>query len=65
LLTSSSCKYPEAYALEQTLLVQKIANKHHGSDFVFVEEPDAEAELWKVSRAFNLKRILIPPFGSI
>jgi hypothetical protein len=42
-------------------LVQKIATEHHGSDFVFVEEPDAKAELWKVSRAFNLKRILIPP----
>ena len=50
------CKYPEAYALEQTLLVQKIASKHRGSDFVFVEEPDAKAELWKVGRAFNLKR---------
>ncbi|KAG0541726.1 hypothetical protein BDA96_02G042300 [Sorghum bicolor] len=40
----------EAYALEQTLLVQKIANKHHGSDFVFVEEPDAKAELWKIRK---------------
>lgn len=34
----------EAYALEQTLLVQKIAAEHHGSDFVFVEEPDAKKE---------------------
>jgi hypothetical protein len=48
-------QYPEAYALEQTLLVQKIATEHHGSDFVFVEEPDAKQELWKVSRAFYLK----------
>uniref|UniRef100_A0A0E0LHG1 D-lactate dehydrogenase (cytochrome) n=1 Tax=Oryza punctata TaxID=4537 RepID=A0A0E0LHG1_ORYPU len=37
----------EAYALEQTLLVQKIATEHNGSDFVFVEEPDAKEELWK------------------
>ncbi|NP_001358583.1 D-lactate dehydrogenase [cytochrome], mitochondrial-like [Zea mays] len=40
----------EAYALEQTLLVQKIATEHHGSDFVFVEEPDAKAELWKIRK---------------
>ncbi|EEC81560.1 hypothetical protein OsI_24999 [Oryza sativa Indica Group] len=40
----------EAYALEQTLLVQKIATEHHGSDFVFVEEPDAKEELWKIRK---------------
>ncbi|TVU41506.1 hypothetical protein EJB05_15032 [Eragrostis curvula] len=40
----------EAYALEQTLLVQKIASEHHGSDFVFVEEPDAKTELWKIRK---------------
>lgn len=40
----------EAYALEQTLLVQKIAAEHHGSDFVFVEEPDAKEELWKIRK---------------
>ncbi|KAG2640085.1 D-lactate dehydrogenase [cytochrome], mitochondrial-like [Panicum virgatum] len=40
----------EAYALEQTLLVQKIASEHRGSDFVFVEEPDAKAELWKIRK---------------
>ncbi|XP_062188713.1 D-lactate dehydrogenase [cytochrome], mitochondrial-like isoform X2 [Phragmites australis] len=40
----------EAYALEQTLLVQKIVAEHHGSDFVFVEEPDAKAELWKIRK---------------
>ncbi|RLM86417.1 hypothetical protein C2845_PM04G03090 [Panicum miliaceum] len=40
----------EAYALEQTLLVQKIACEHRGSDFVFVEEPDAKAELWKIRK---------------
>jgi len=55
LLTYFCCKYPEAYALEQTLIVQKIATEHNGSDFVYVEEPDAKAELWKVSRAFNMK----------
>ncbi|WVZ61987.1 hypothetical protein U9M48_011789 [Paspalum notatum var. saurae] len=40
----------EAYALEQTLMVQKIATEHNGSDFVFVEEPDAKAELWKIRK---------------
>ncbi|XP_037477167.1 D-lactate dehydrogenase [cytochrome], mitochondrial-like isoform X1 [Triticum dicoccoides] len=40
----------EAYALEQTLLVQKIAAEHHGSDFVFVEEPNAKEELWKIRK---------------
>ncbi|KAL6880182.1 hypothetical protein ACP4OV_011747 [Aristida adscensionis] len=40
----------EAYALEQTLLVQKIATEHHGSDFIFVEEPDAKQELWKIRK---------------
>ncbi|XP_062186580.1 D-lactate dehydrogenase [cytochrome], mitochondrial-like isoform X2 [Phragmites australis] len=40
----------EAYALEQSLLVQKIATEHHGSDFVVVEEPDAKAELWKIRK---------------
>jgi D-lactate dehydrogenase (cytochrome) len=43
-------EYPEAYALEQTLLVQKIATEHHGSDFVFVEELDAKEELWKIRK---------------
>uniref|UniRef100_A0A0D9WVT4 D-lactate dehydrogenase (cytochrome) n=1 Tax=Leersia perrieri TaxID=77586 RepID=A0A0D9WVT4_9ORYZ len=40
----------EAYALEQTLLVQKIATEHRGSDFVFVKEPDAKQELWKIRK---------------
>ncbi|CAN6196938.1 unnamed protein product [Urochloa humidicola] len=40
----------EAYALEQTLLVQKIATEHHGSDFIFVEEADAKTELWKIRK---------------
>ncbi|KAG8081359.1 hypothetical protein GUJ93_ZPchr0007g3752 [Zizania palustris] len=40
----------EAYALEQTLLVQTIATEHHGTDFVFVEEPDAKEELWKIRK---------------
>ncbi|KAK8961436.1 hypothetical protein KSP40_PGU015918 [Platanthera guangdongensis] len=37
----------EAYAREQTLLVQKIVSEHGGTDFVFVEDPDAKKELWK------------------
>ncbi|XP_072951503.1 D-lactate dehydrogenase [cytochrome], mitochondrial [Typha angustifolia] len=40
----------EAYALEQTLLVQKIVLEHNGSDFVFVEDPDAKKELWKMRK---------------
>lgn len=40
----------EAYAREQTLLVQKIVSEHNGSDFVFVEEPDAKRELWKIRK---------------
>ncbi|XP_044415279.1 D-lactate dehydrogenase [cytochrome], mitochondrial-like [Triticum aestivum] len=32
------------------LLVQKIAAEHHGSDFVFVEEPNAKEELWKIRK---------------
>lgn len=53
-------EYPEAYALEQTLLVQKIATEHHGSDFVFVEELDAKEELWKVSQFFHLNLCRFP-----
>lgn len=40
----------EAYALEQTLLVQKIVSEHGGTDFVFVEDPDAKNELWKIRK---------------
>lgn len=40
----------EAYSREQTLMVQKIASEHHGSDFVFAEEPEAKKELWKVQQ---------------
>ncbi|KAK9156949.1 hypothetical protein Scep_003523 [Stephania cephalantha] len=39
----------EAYAREQTLIVQKIASEHNGSDFVFAEEPEAKKELWKAT----------------
>ncbi|KZV48985.1 FAD-linked oxidases family protein isoform 1 [Dorcoceras hygrometricum] len=37
----------EAYSREQTLIVQKIASEHNGSDFVFAEDPEAKKELWK------------------
>ena len=40
--------YLEAYAREQTQIVQKIAAEHNGSDFVFAEDPEAKKELWKV-----------------
>ncbi|XP_020676660.1 D-lactate dehydrogenase [cytochrome], mitochondrial isoform X2 [Dendrobium catenatum] len=40
----------EAYAREQTLIVQKIVSEHNGSDFVFVEDPDAKTELWKIRK---------------
>ncbi|XP_078163403.1 FAD-linked oxidases family protein [Carex rostrata] len=40
----------EAYAREQTLIVQKIATEHKGTDFVFVEEPEAKTELWKIRK---------------
>ncbi|KAG0481292.1 hypothetical protein HPP92_012150 [Vanilla planifolia] len=40
----------EAYAREQTLIVQKIASEHCGSDFIFVEDPDAKTELWKIRK---------------
>ncbi|KAK1257530.1 hypothetical protein QJS04_geneDACA023807 [Acorus gramineus] len=40
----------EAYSREQTLLVQKIVSEHKGSDFVFVEEPEAKKELWKIRK---------------
>jgi D-lactate dehydrogenase (cytochrome) len=38
----------EAYTREQTQIVQQIASKHNGSDFMFAEEPEAKKELWKV-----------------
>ncbi|KAH7661631.1 D-lactate dehydrogenase (cytochrome) protein [Dioscorea alata] len=40
----------EAYAREQTQLVQKIVSEHNGSDFTFVEDPDAKTELWKIRK---------------
>ncbi|KAM0951953.1 putative oxidoreductase [Dioscorea sansibarensis] len=39
-----------AYAREQTQLVQKIVSEHNGSDFTFVEDPDAKTELWKIRK---------------
>ncbi|KAH0907802.1 D-lactate dehydrogenase [cytochrome], mitochondrial [Brassica rapa] len=40
----------EAYAREQTQIVQEIASKHNGSDFVFAEESEAKKELWKIRK---------------
>ncbi|KAL7198021.1 hypothetical protein ACSBR2_020524 [Camellia fascicularis] len=40
----------EAYSREQTLIVQKIASEHNGSDFVFAEDPEAKKELWKIRK---------------
>ncbi|KAJ4979802.1 hypothetical protein NE237_010582 [Protea cynaroides] len=40
----------EAYSREQTLMVQKIAFEHNGSDFVFAEDPEAKKELWKIRK---------------
>lgn len=40
----------EAYAREQTLIVQKIASEHYGSDFVFAEDSEAKKELWKIRK---------------
>ncbi|KAJ8460094.1 hypothetical protein OPV22_033020 [Ensete ventricosum] len=40
----------EAYAREQTLIVQKIVSEHNGSDFVYVENADDKDELWKIRK---------------
>ncbi|KAJ9184614.1 hypothetical protein P3X46_004324 [Hevea brasiliensis] len=40
----------EAYAREQTLIVQEIISRHNGSDFVFAEQPEAKKELWKIRK---------------
>ncbi|XP_057981937.1 D-lactate dehydrogenase [cytochrome], mitochondrial isoform X2 [Malania oleifera] len=40
----------EAYSREQTMLVQKIAYEHNGTDFVFAEDPEAKRELWKIRK---------------
>ncbi|KAL5739815.1 hypothetical protein ACOSQ2_028995 [Xanthoceras sorbifolium] len=40
----------EAYSREQTLIVQKIASEHNGSDFVFAEDPEAKKEIWKIRK---------------
>lgn len=40
--------FSEAYAREQTQIVQRIVSEHSGSGFVFAEEPEAKKELWKV-----------------
>ncbi|CAN6439975.1 unnamed protein product [Victoria cruziana] len=40
----------EAHSREQTLLVQKIVGEHNGSDFVYVEDPEAKEELWRIRK---------------
>ncbi|KAL3532207.1 hypothetical protein ACH5RR_005728 [Cinchona calisaya] len=40
----------EAYSREQTLIVQKIASEHNGTDFVFAEDPEVKKELWKIRK---------------
>ncbi|KAK7273707.1 hypothetical protein RIF29_14766 [Crotalaria pallida] len=40
----------EAHAREQTHIVRALVSEHHGSDFVFAEEPEAKKELWKVRK---------------
>lgn len=40
----------EAYAREQTMIVQKIVSEHNGSDFVFAEDPETKKELWKMRK---------------
>lgn len=40
----------EAYAREQTQIVQRIVSEHSGSDFVFAEDPQAKKELWKIRK---------------
>ncbi|KAM7262018.1 hypothetical protein ACFE04_021095 [Oxalis oulophora] len=40
----------EAYAREQTLIVQKIASEYNGTNFVFAEDPEAKKELWKIRK---------------
>ncbi|VFQ74135.1 unnamed protein product [Cuscuta campestris] len=40
----------EAYAREQTEIVQKIAAEHKSSDFVFAQAPEEKKELWKIRK---------------
>lgn len=40
----------EAYALEQTQMVQKIAEKHHVLDFIYALTPEEKVELWKIRK---------------
>ncbi|KAJ7975919.1 D-lactate dehydrogenase [cytochrome], mitochondrial [Quillaja saponaria] len=40
----------EAYAREQTQIVQKIVSDHNGSDFVFAEDPKEKNEIWKIRK---------------
>ncbi|MCO5556862.1 hypothetical protein L7F22_010416 [Adiantum nelumboides] len=40
----------DAYAHEQTLRVQKIAEQHHGSGFLFFDTPDEKENLWKMRK---------------
>ncbi|KAJ7554634.1 hypothetical protein O6H91_05G001500 [Diphasiastrum complanatum] len=40
----------EAYTSEQTIRLQKIAEEHHASDFVFVKTPEEKEDLWKIRK---------------
>ncbi|XP_078430833.1 FAD-linked oxidases family protein isoform X2 [Wolffia australiana] len=40
----------EAYSREQTLIVQNIVGEHNGTDFIFVEDPEAKEELWRIRK---------------
>ncbi|GJX67088.1 D-lactate dehydrogenase [cytochrome], mitochondrial isoform X1 [Tanacetum coccineum] len=52
----------EAYTREQTLIVQKIASEHSGSDFVFAEDPEAKKELWKIRKEALYARLAWQPY---
>lgn len=57
--------FSEAYAHEQTLLVQKIVGEHNGSDFVFVEDAEAKKELWQVECLDLLKTFDFISFSKV
>ncbi|KAI5074481.1 hypothetical protein GOP47_0010442 [Adiantum capillus-veneris] len=40
----------DAYAHEQTLRVQKIAEEHHGSGFLYFDSPEEKENLWRMRK---------------
>lgn len=40
----------DAYAMEQTLRVQKIAEEHKGHGFIFSETPEEKEQLWRMRK---------------